>query len=441
MISPILRKGASMSVTTRRRKFAVVALAAVTALGGLAACSKKEEEAKPGEIKLVVDHFGEFGYDELVKQYEQSHPGIKVEIRKTAQLNDYRPLLVRYLATQKGAGDVVALEEGIITEFKANPANWIDLKPYVGDKRNDYLPWKYDIGVLADGSLMALPTDVGGLATCYRSDLFKAAGMPFERDKVSASWKTWADFIKVGQEYKTKSGGKALLDTVTTAFSAAMSQKGGDGFYDKDFNVVADKSATVKYAWDTAVSLAQGGITAKIRTWSPEWTAGFQQGTFAATLCPSWMLGIVEQNSGAANKGKWDVADVPGGGGNWGGSFLAVPKQSKHPKEAAELAAFLTNADSQVAAFKAKGPLPSNLKALDNSDFKAYKNAYFSDAPVGAIFGTGAKALQPLILGPKHQAVKERAFEPQLQAFEGGQVTAAKAWEDALKDAKTQGAF
>ncbi len=35
---------------------------------------------------------------------------------------------------------------------------------------------------------------------------------------------------------------------------------------------------------------------------------------------------------------------MPGGGGNWGGSFLAVPKQSKHPKEAAELVEFLTSA-------------------------------------------------------------------------------------------------
>ncbi len=441
MISPIMRKGASMSVITRRRKFAVVALAAVTALGGLAACSKKDEETKAGEIKLVIDHFGEFGYDELVKQYEASHPGIKVEIRKTAQLNDYRPLLVRYLATQKGAGDIVALEEGIISEFKANPANWIDLKPYVGDKRSDYLPWKYDIGVLADGKLLALPTDVGGLGVCYRTDLFKAAGLPVEREAVSNSWKTWDDFIKVGQEYKAKSGGKALLDTITTAFSAAMTQTGGDGFYDKDFNVVVDKSQAVKDAWATSVKLSDAGITAKIRTWSAEWTAGFQQGSFAATLCPSWMLGIVEQNSGAANKGKWDLAAVPGGGGNWGGSFLAVPTQSKHPKEAAELAAFLTNADSQVAAFKAKGPLPSNLKALDNPDFKAYKNAYFSDAPVGAIFGSGAKTLKPTILGPRHQAVKERAVEPALQAFEGGQLSAAAAWDQAIKDAKTQGAF
>jgi cellobiose transport system substrate-binding protein len=39
---------------------------------------------------------------------------------------------------------------------------------------------------------------------------------------------------------------------------------------------------------------------------------------------------------------------------------------------------------------------------------------------VGAIFGAGAKTLKPVTLGPKHQAVKERAFEPQLQAYEAG---------------------
>ncbi|HEX6684492.1 MAG TPA: hypothetical protein VF062_16940, partial [Candidatus Limnocylindrales bacterium] len=56
------------------KRAAIATLAAVTALGGLAACSKKDEATEPGKIKLVVDHFGEFGYDDLVKQYMQSHP-------------------------------------------------------------------------------------------------------------------------------------------------------------------------------------------------------------------------------------------------------------------------------------------------------------------------------------------------------------------------------
>ena len=82
---------------------------------------------------------------------------------------------------------------------------------------------------------------------------------------------------------------------------------------------------------------------------------------------------------------------MPGGGGNWGGSWLAVPTQSKHPKEAYELAKFLTSPEGQVAAFKEAGPLPSSPKALDDPAFLALTNDYFSNAPVGKIFGAGAK--------------------------------------------------
>ena len=81
---------------------------------------RRQAGSRREAAKLVVDTFGEFGYDELVKQYEKD-TGIKVELRKTAQLGDYRPKLVRYLATGKGAADVVALEEGILNEFKPNP--------------------------------------------------------------------------------------------------------------------------------------------------------------------------------------------------------------------------------------------------------------------------------------------------------------------------------
>ena len=118
-----------------------------------------------------------------------------------------------------------------------------------------------------------------------------------------------------------------MLDSVTTASSAIMFQAGGDLFYDAEDNIVADKSPAVKQAWDTSIKMVDANITAKTATWSPEWSAGFKQGTFAATFCPSWMLGIVEGNSGAENKGKWDVAGVPGGAGNWGGSWLAVPER------------------------------------------------------------------------------------------------------------------
>ena len=438
-----------MSVTKHRlRRVAAVALVATVALGAAVACGKDAEPgAKPTE--LTVDTFGQFGYEELAKQYE-ARTGIKVVLRNTEQLGDYRPKLVRYIATGKGAGDVVALEEGIINEFKINPGNWVDLTPLVGDLSSQYLGWKYQLGKAPDGRLIGLPTDVGSLAVCYRRDLFEAAGLPADRDAVSALWPTWDKFIETAQKYRTATN-KGMLDSVTTAASAVIFQVGGENFYSADNqlyngdakpeNLIAAKSPAVKQAWDTAVKLINANATAKTPTWSTEWNNGFKSGTFAATFCPSWMTGIVQNNSGAENKGKWDVAAVPGGGGNWGGSWLAVPTQSKWPTQAADLAKFLTSAEGQVAAFVAKGPLPTNLTALQNPQFQNYQNAYFNNAPTGKIFGGSVAGIKPLILGPKHAAVKEKALEPALQALEQGKISEPDAWAQFLKDVPIQGAY
>jgi cellobiose transport system substrate-binding protein len=132
---------------------------------------------------------------------------------------------------------------------------------------------------------------------------------------------------------------------------------------------------------------------------------------------------------------------VPGGGGSWGGSWLAVPTQSKYPEAAAALAKFLTSATSQVAAFKAQGPLPTALEALNDADFQAYTNPYFNNAPTGKIFGESVKAIKPLNLGPTHADVKEKAMEPAMQAYEKGQLSYEAAWAQFLKDVPLQGAF
>ena len=50
------------------------------------------------------------------------------------------------------------------------------------------------------------------------------------------------------------------------------------------------------------------------------------------------MTGYIQEQAGDGNAGKWDIATVPGGGGNWGGSFLAVPTASENQELAIELA-------------------------------------------------------------------------------------------------------
>ncbi len=111
-----------------------------------------------------------------------------------------------------------------------------------------------------------------------------------------------------------------------------------------------------------------------------------------------------------------------------------MPKQSKHPKEAYELAKFLTSPQGQVGAFKEAGPLPSSPQALDDPAFLALKNDYFSNAPVGADLRHRCEGPAAGLLGPKHQAVRTR-LEPAMQAVEQGKLTPEQAWAQAQRDA------
>ena len=83
----------------------------------------------------------------------------------------------------------------------------------------------------------------------------------------------------------------------------------------------------------------------------------------------------------------------PGGGGNWGGSFLTVPAQGEHPEEAKALAAWLTAPEQQVKAFISKGTFPSQVETYEQDALLSATNAYFNDAPVGEILVNRSEAI------------------------------------------------
>jgi cellobiose transport system substrate-binding protein len=434
-----------MRITPRS---AVIASTLAGVLAVTAACSgddnKTEGTSSSGAAKnitLKVDTFGDFGFKtaKLFEAYEASHPGIKIEERNTKDREKvYVPKLLQYLETGSGAGDVVALEEGDVTRFQATPDKFADLNSYgAASLKSDYLEWKWSLGT-AGQKVFALGTDVGGLAMCYRSDLFKQAGLPTDRAEVSKLWPTWDDYVATGTKFQDKVKGTKFVDGPVTVFNAILSQEapksGGNATYFSEANAYqAGTNPAVKSSFDTVAKLHNAGLTAGLDSFTPPWISGFKKNTFATMACPAWMLGVIKENAGDAYKNKWDIATVPGGGGNWGGSYLAVPAQGKNLKEAAELATYLTNADSQVAIFKTVGPLPTRVSALANPDVKGFVNDYFNAAPVGEIFASGASSLKPIFLGTKNTEVRT-AFQSALLAMGQGKLTPDKAWTKAVAD-------
>jgi cellobiose transport system substrate-binding protein len=412
----------------------------------LSACgggSSGGSAADPNEkITLKVQDFGLFGYADLYKQYMAAHPNIKIVESAEGDLGKYTTALTQHIAAGSGAGDVVAIEEGSIVSFLQAPDKFVNFQEHGSNEiKGDWLDWKYNEATTADGkSTIGLGTDVGGLAMCYRKDLFKKAGLPTDRDAVSALWPTWDAYKATGLKFQAHAPGKTkFLDSATNTYNSILMQVAGESpgytYFDKSNALTFDSNPAVKSAWDTTVGLTDAKLSANLKSFTDEWNAGFKNGAFATIACPAWMTGYIKGQAGDAGDGKWDIASVPGGSGSWGGSWLAVPTQSKHQAAAIDLAKFLTNPAGQLAAFKSAGNLPSSPQDHQDPALLDFKNPYFSNAPVAQIFVKGAANLKPVYLGNKNQAVRD-AVENDLRSVEQGSKSAADGWANAIKDAK-----
>src|SRR3954452_16516602 len=337
-----------MSVTSRRlRSTAAVALTVGLGLG-MAACSKKNDDtgntSNNGPVTITLQYFGTPGFDQAVKDFEAKNPNIKVDVQNKGQLKDFTPQLAQYLAAGKGAGDVVMLEEGIIGGYLQDPSGFANLIDLGADKiKGDYADYKWGGAMTPDGKkLIGLGTDVGPLALAYRTDLFAQAGLPTDRESVSKLWSNWQDYVNVGKQFQAKVKTAKWLDSATSVVQPYVMQNSDTWFYSKDNKFIGDTNPVVKKAWDLGLQMSADGLTAKLKRWDPTWDAAFKAGAFATVPAPPWYTGVIKERAGDGAKGKWDIATIPGKGGNWGGSYLGIPEQSKHKAQAFELLKYLT---------------------------------------------------------------------------------------------------
>lgn len=414
-------------------------LGAVALAGALlAACgsgSSGSSASDGGKVTLTVDLFGTFGFKEagLYAEYEKLHPNVTIKESSTEQENDYWKALQTRLAGGGGLADVQGIEVGRVAAVTQQQADkFEDLNAFGAQNlKNEYSPAKWAAATTADGRTLGLGTDVGPEAICYRTDLFKKAGLPTDRDELAKKWSTWDGYLELGKQYQAKAGSKShWMDSVGSLYSLMVGQQ-KERYYDASGKLVYQDNPAVKSAWHTSVKAAEDGLSAKLRQWTPGWNQAFSSGSFATIGCPAWMLGYIKGQAGNGGQGKWDVAPLPGGvAGNWGGSYLAIPKGSPHAKEAYELIKWLTAAPQQEKLFKKQGSFPSSLGAIEA--VKDVRDAYFSNAPTGEIFGKAAETSPMQVLGVHDGDVTQQITDALSEVEQKG-TSAGTAWSHAEK--------
>ncbi|MDE0775510.1 extracellular solute-binding protein [Nocardioides sp.] len=415
------------SASGRIRRGLALGAAATLALT-LTACGGSDEAAD-GPVTLSIATFNEFGYEGLIEEWNAANPDIQVEQKKVGTWDDAKDNLYTKLAAGSGLSDIEAIEGDAMPAILAESDAFVDLTDPSLDGR--WLDFKAAAATNSDGQMIGYGTDAGPEGICYRSDLFEKAGLPTAREDVAALMGSWDDYFATGREFVAAVPGSAWYDSSGGTAQAMLNQVANP--FETDDGTIDVENAGLAEVWDAVTGNVADGLSTTLPQWSEDWVASFQNDGFATMACPGWMLGVVEGN--AEGVAGWDFADAfPGGGGNWGGSFLTVPQQSDHPEEAKEFAAWITAPEQQAKAFAAIGAFPSQVDALEAPEVLEVSNAFFNDAPVGEILSHRAAAItvQPF-KGPRYSDILQ-AFQAAILRVDDGSNSPDESWKTFLSD-------
>jgi cellobiose transport system substrate-binding protein len=397
------------------RRMTVATVAATTSAIVLAGCAGgggSAEESEGDANQLTLATFNDFGYtDELLAEFTEE-TGIEIVHNKAATSNDARANFFQKLG-KEGLADVEAVE----IDWFAEMMQYADLlAPVSDDLKGRWLDWKEASATDADGNLVGYGTDIGPQGICFRADLFEAAGLPTDREAVGELFPTWDAFFEVGAQY-TAATGKPFIDSANAVLQGLVNQM-EITYEEPDGTIVATENPDVEAAYNTVVEKAIP-ISAYAGQWSEDWFASLASGEFATMLCPGWMLGVISGN--APDTTGWDLANAfPGGGGNWGGSYLVVPANGKNVEAAQQLADWLTSPETQMKAFGNAGTFPSQNDALESDELLSATNEYFNNAPSGQILTDRAAAIEVApYKGPEYFAYHDALQNAVTRVFDG----------------------
>ena len=380
---------------------------------------------------VTIWSFGDVIRPEFATAYEALNPDIDLVIKKSDLDPHHNSLTTAMLA--KNTPDIAAIEVSYSGYFRSYPKYFLDLKTVGASAMEaNFLDWRWDQGVGDDGRVIGIPTDVGGAAIAYRTDLFKAAGLPTDPAKVSALWPTWDKYIETGKKYKAKTK-KSFLDSSGTIYAAVLNQ-GQAKYYDRTGKLIYSTNKQVRTAFDTSSKALAAGIGSNISQFTSDWNSGLNKGSFATVIAPAWMLAYIK-NLAPSTKGKWNVAALPGGGGNIGGSQLSIPASAKNPKAAMDFIKWYLSPEMQLKVFKDYGLFPSAKVLYDDQTVLGYKDPFFTNAPIGQIYAKGALSLKPIFEGRKQRQI-DNIFGQALSRVALKKQTAAAAWQQALNEVK-----
>ena len=391
--------------TRRRHKVAAAAAASVIVLAGCGSSSKAASTSATtasatsgGTAAPTTAYSGPTvnltfwswvpNVQTSVNLWNQSHPNIQVHLDETpgGALGTYAKM---FSALQAGNGpDLGQIEYDVLPSFE-HVGGLTNIASYVKSYQSDFLPWTWQ-QVSVGSAVYAIPQDTGPMGLYYRADLFTKYGLTVPT--------TWQGFLADAQKLHAANPNVYLasFSPADTGWFAGLEWQAGVDWFNTSgnswvVNMTSSASNQVASLWQQMISQHLVKVEPDF---TPAWNKDFASGTLLTYPGAVWAENGFPTNA-AATAGDWRVAPLPNWGstpsdGNFGGSTTAVFKDSKHPQQAAEFAAWLNSNQQSVTNLITKGGLyPADIKGQSQPIFSS-PVAFYGNENIWKVFSQGA---------------------------------------------------
>ncbi|HEX9811017.1 MAG TPA: ABC transporter substrate-binding protein [Burkholderiales bacterium] len=345
----------------------------------VAACSDKSASPAPGEpVTIVFKHGKLFGdpraFDALIKRFEDNHTGIRVRTESLpASSDEQHQFYVINLRAASADFDVMALDVIWVAEFAR--AGWLNdlTETFVPADRKNFFKGPL-AAIRYQDRTYAIPWFIDAGVLYYRKDLL--AKYEFEPPR------TWEELSNIAAAIKQREPGmygfvwqgKQYEGLICNALEYIWSA-GGDAV--RDGRVVLDSPENRRALGFMRALVHERGISPELVTTATEEPSRRIFGSGKAVFMRNWPYAwtLFEQPNSPV-KGKVGITALPHFSGHdsaatLGGWQLGVSKYSRHPKEAAVFAQFMTSAEALKALALAYGLNPSRRTLYDDPDLIA----------------------------------------------------------------------
>lgn len=425
-----------MSVNSPRTtpKVAIKLLLSLAIFLALAGCRgpKKNPELQLWTIQLSPK------FDPLIKamllDWETKHPGIKVRWTDLPFGSVERKVLAAVFA--RTAPDVVNLNP-LFAANLASKGGLLPLQDRLGPAKATYLPQILRAGE-QQGELYALPWYLTARITLANRQLLQQAGY-------NKPPRRWEEVPAYAERIKQRTGKYALFVTVVPDGSAelleSMVQMGVelvDSRHRARFN-----SAPGRRAFALWTDLYRRGLLPRevVSQGFQRAIELYQSGELAQVASGAEFLNTIQTNAPRVAAATEPFPPLVGvdGAANVAVMNLAVSRQTSRPKEAVDLALFLTNPANQLRFARAAKVLPSSqpaLKAIEAELALASRSGLKADLVQRARLLSAQTLSQAKVLVPADPGVKrlQAIIYGQLQRAMLGELSSAAALAAAEKE-------